>query len=234
MNKKHNVIANMQGVIASMAKQSLACIAVASLAFGLSACGDDSSSASSNEPEVSLTGVFFASDYTTGELRWIDKEGKVSEKKLSFYQDSRVAVNGADLFVMEGLSKDNIVLVDPEKLETDGEKAVVWQVSLDDDTNPIDMAFDGDKAWVALQNADSLIQISTKDGKILKSIKTGTFSNGEEKSPYVADIALDDGKLYALRGICPLRCHVDVSEWPSCHLRCLYRRIAGYDSVADP
>ncbi|MBR2074447.1 MAG: PQQ-binding-like beta-propeller repeat protein [Fibrobacter sp.] len=198
MNKKHNVIANMQGVIASMAKQSLACIAVASLAFGLSACGDDSSSASSNEPEVSLTGVFFASDYTTGELRWIDKEGKVSEKKLSFYQDSRVAVNGADLFVMEGLSKDNIVLVDPEKLETDGEKAVVWQVSLDDDTNPIDMAFDGDKAWVALQNADSLIHISTKDGKILKSIKTGTFSNGEEKSPYVADIALDDGKLYAV------------------------------------
>lgn len=176
----------------------IAGLAIAGLSFGLSACGDDSSSASSNEPEVSLTGVFFASDYKTGELRWIDKEGKVSEKKLSFHQDSRVAVNGADLYVMEGLSKDNISLIDPEKLESDGEKAVVWQVSLDDNTNPVDMAFDGDKAWVALQNADSLIQISTKDGKVLQSIKTGAFSNGEEKSPYVADIALDDGKLYAV------------------------------------
>jgi len=173
-------------------------LAVAGLAFGLAACGDDSSSSSSNEPEVSLTGAYFASDYTTGELRWIDKDGKVSGKKLSFHQDSRVAVNGADLYVMEGLSKDNISLIDPEKLESDGEKAVVWQVSLDDNTNPVDMAFDGDKAWVALQNADSLIQISTKDGKVLKSIKTGTFSNGEEKSPYVADIALDNGKLYAI------------------------------------
>ena len=185
-------------VIASVAKQSLAFMTAVGLAFGLSACGDDSSSASSNEPEVSLTGAFFATDYTTGELRWIDMDGKVSEKKLSFHQDSRVAVNGADLYVMEGLSKDNISLIDPEKLESDGEKAVVWQVSLDDNTNPVDMAFDGDKAWVALQNADSLIQISTKDGKVLKSIKTGAFSNGEEKSPYVADIALDNGKLYAI------------------------------------
>ena len=228
MNKKHNVIANMQGVIASTTKRSLALLTAAGLAFGLAACGDDSSSAngpdpkddeevtssdsegdlssaaadgsssSSEETKVSLTGAFFASDYTTGELRWIDKDGKVSKKSLSFYQDSRVAVNGADLFVMEGLGTDNITLIDPEKLETEGEKAVVWQKSMDPTTNPIDMAFDGDKAWVALQNADSLVQISTKDGKILKSIKTGAFNNGEEKSPYVTDIALDDGKLYAV------------------------------------
>ena len=237
MNKKHNVIA-------SVAKQSLAFIAAASLAFGLAACGDDSSSgpstngddeeiSSSSEDgqssssdeggqssssveetssssnalssssidkvKVSLTGAYFASDYTTGELRWIDKDGKISEKKLDFFQDSRVAVNGADLFVMQAKGKDNITLIKPEKIETEGEKAVVWQVALDKESNPIDMAFNSDTtAWVALENADSLIQISTKNGKILQSIKTKDFNNEGATAPHVADLAFDNGKLYAV------------------------------------
>ena len=178
----------------------IAGLAIAGLAFGLAASGDDSSSsASSSEPKVSLTGSYFASDYSTGELRWIDMEGKVSEKKLGFFQDSRVAINGADLFVMQAKDKDNITLIDPEKLETEGEKAVIWQVALDKESNPIDMAFDSDKtAWVALENADSPIQISTKDGKILQSIKTKDFNNEGATAPHVADLAYDDGKLYAV------------------------------------
>ena len=207
----------------------IAGLAVAGLAFGLAACGGDSSSAngpdpkddeevtssdsegdlssaaadgsssSSEETKVSLTGAYFASDYTTGELRWIDKDGKISEKKLDFFQDSRVAINGADLFVMQAKGKDNITLINPEKLETEGEKAVVWQVALDAESNPIDMAFDSDTtAWVALENADSLIQISTKDGKILQSIKTKDFNNEGATAPHVADLAFDNGKLYAV------------------------------------
>lgn len=178
------------------------------LAFGLSsfvmftACGDDSSSSSSPEgnegEELSLTGAVFGSDYKTGELRWIDKDGKISEKSLSFHQDSKVLVDGADLYVLERMGADNISLVAPEKLDSDGEKAVVWQVSLDDGANPVDMEFDGENAWVALQNADSLVKISTADGKVVKSIKTGKFAYEGEKSPYVADIELNDGKLYVL------------------------------------
>ena len=124
------------------------------LAFGLSsfvmftACGDDSSSSSSPEEnegeELSLTGAVFGSDYKTGELRWIDKDGKISEKSLSFHQDSKVLVDGADLYVLERMGADNISLVAPEKLDSDGEKAVVWQVSLDDGANPVDMEFDGE------------------------------------------------------------------------------------------
>ncbi len=169
MNKKHNVIA-------SMAKQSLACIAVASLAFGLSACGDDSSSSSASGPlvgDAELAGVIFdGGDYQVpeGELRWIDVEGNISEKSLSFYQDSRVATNGNDVFVMEGLGTDNISLVKPEFIEEGAKKAVAWQVKFEN-SNPVDMAFDGEEAWVALQNADSLVKISTKDGKVVKSIK---------------------------------------------------------------
>ena len=74
-------------------KQSLLALAAAGLTFGLMACGDDSSSSSGVDPEeegVSLTGVVFGSDYKTGELRWIDKDEKISEKSLSFYQDSKV------------------------------------------------------------------------------------------------------------------------------------------------
>lgn len=155
-------------------------------------------SSSSSEISVSLTGVVFGSDYTTGELRWIDKDGEISKKSLSFHQDSKVVTNGADLYVLERKGADNITKIDPDKLESEGKKAVVWQVSLDDDANPTDMAFDGDQAWVALQNADSLVKISTKDGKVKKSIKTGKFAYEGEKSPYVADIELDDGSLYVL------------------------------------
>ena len=155
-------------------------------------------SSSSSEISVSLTGVVFGSDYTTGELRWIDKDGEISKKSLSFHQDTKVVTNGADLYVLERKGADNITKIDPDKLESEGKKAVVWQVSLDDDANPTDMAFDGDQAWVALQNADSLVKISTKDGKVKKSIKTGKFAYEGEKSPYVADIELDDGSLYVL------------------------------------
>ncbi|MBO4714226.1 MAG: hypothetical protein J5615_10160 [Fibrobacter sp.] len=155
-------------------------------------------SSSSSEISVSLTGVVFGSDYTTGELRWIDKDGEISKKSLSFHQDTKVVTNGADLYVLERKGADNITKIDPDKLESEGKKAVVWQVSLDDDANPTDMAFDGDQAWVALQNADSLVKISTKDGKVKKSIKTGKFAYEGESSPYVADIELDDGSLYVL------------------------------------
>ena len=191
-------------VIASVAKQSLALLTVTSLAFGLAACGDDSSSSSGVGPEenetveTTIKAVVFGSDYTTGELRWIDKDNKISKKSLDFFSDSKVAANAGDLYVMERMGADNITKIDPEKLESDGKKAVIWQVSLDDDANPTDMVFDGEKAWVALQNADSLIQISTKDGKIAKSIKTGKFAYEGEKSPYVTDLELADGKLYAL------------------------------------
>jgi hypothetical protein len=58
--------------------------------------------------------------------------------------------------------------------------------------------FDGENAWVALQNADSLVKISTVDGKVVKSVKTGKFAYEGETSPYVADIELNDGKLYVL------------------------------------
>ena len=66
----------------SIVKQSLVAFALAGLTFGVVACGDDSSSsAPAEEPAVktSLTGVVFGSDYTTGELRWIDKDGKISD-----------------------------------------------------------------------------------------------------------------------------------------------------------
>ena len=191
-----------------------AALAVAGFAFGFVAC-DNSSSADSSEnktevssssteessssvKEISLTGAVFGSDYTTGELRWIDKDGKVSKKSLEFYQDSKVIANGADLYVLERKGADNITKLDPEKLADGAKEAVKWQVSLDDDANPVDLAFDGENAWVALQNADSLVKISTKDGKVSKSIKTGKFSYEGEKSPYVADIEINDGKLYVL------------------------------------
>ena len=242
-----------------MKNKLIAGAALASLAFGLVACGDDSSSSalaagddtelssssnddassssvkaessssvakdecsssvakdessssvakeesSSSAEEVSsssaedvVTAVVFGSDYKTGELRWVINGKKISEKSVAFFQDSKVIANGSDLYVLERMGADNITKLNPKELEEKVEKAVVWQIPLDDGANPTDIAFSGENAWVALQNADSLVRISTKDGKISKSIKTTDFAYEGETSPYVADIELNDGKLYVL------------------------------------
>lgn len=211
-----------------MKNKLIAGAALASLAFGLVACGDDSSSSSPVTPNedvatVSLTGVIFGSDYTTGELRWIDKDGKISSKSLEFYQDSKVIANGADLYVLQRMSKDNITKLDPEKLDDGAKEAVKWQFSLGDGANPTDMAFDGKNAWVALQNADSLVLISTEDGKASKSIKTGEFAYEGETSPYVADIEINDGKLYVLMQ----RYTMDPTTWATTYPKGL---VAIYDA----
>lgn len=242
-----------------MKNKLIAGAALASLAFGLVACGDDSSSSalaagddtelssssnddassssvkaessssvakdecsssvakdessssvakeesSSSAEEVSsssaedvVTAAVFGSDYKTGELRWVINGKKISEKSVAFFQDSKVIANGSDLYVLERMGADNITKLNPKELEEKVEKAVVWQMPLDDGANPTDVAFSGENAWVALQNADSLVRISTKDGKISKSIKTTDFAYEGETSPYVADIELNDGKLYVL------------------------------------
>ena len=224
-----------------MKNKLIAGAALASLAFGLVACGDDSSSSalaagdetelssssnddvssssvkaessssvakeesSSSAEEVSsssaedvVTAVVFGSDYKTGELRWVINGKKLSEKSIAFIQDSKVIASGSDLYVLERMGADNITKLNPKELEEKVEKAVVWQIPLDDGANPTDVAFSGENAWIALQNADSLVRISTKDGKISKSIKTTDFAYEGETSPYVADIELNDGKLYVL------------------------------------
>ena len=155
-------------------------------------------SSSSVEEKFVASAVVFTSDWTTGVLHLMNDKGEFSKKELSFHQDSRVIANGSDLYVLERKGGDNITLLDPQKIDSEGENAVVWQISLDDESNPVDLAFNGEKAWVALQNADSLVQISTKDGKVLKSIKTGEFAYEGETSPYVQDVEYADGKLYVM------------------------------------
>lgn len=167
-----------------------------------SSAKDESSSSveevSSSSAEDVVTAAVFGSDYTTGELRWVINGKKISEKSIAFLQDSKVIANGSDLYVLERMKADNITKLNSKELEEKGAEAVVWQISLDDNANPVDLAFDGENAWVALQNADSLVKISTKDGKISKSIKTTDFAYEGEASPYVADIELNGGKLYVL------------------------------------
>lgn len=169
---------------------------------GLSSSVQDlSSSSEAAKKEPKYTGVVFdGGDYNVpeGELRLIDKDGKISEKSLSFYQDSRVTTNGDYVFFMEGYGTDVVYKINPDLFDKGAEEAIVWSKKFDVTANPVDMSFDGEKAWVALQNADSLVQLSLNDGKIVKSIKTGAFASEGETVPYVTDIEVSDGKLYVL------------------------------------
>lgn len=156
---------------------------------------DDEKSSSSEavvEPAASKVGFVFGSDYKAGELRWFEN-GKISEKSLSFHQDSKVVYAGKNLFVLERTGADNISLID-----TDTKKAS-WQVSLDDYSNPSDIVLASEtEAWVSLADAEKLIKISLKDGKEVKSVKTGDFTTEGGTSPNLVDLEVSGDTLFAI------------------------------------
>lgn len=177
-----------------MKNKYLSLLAASSFAFFMQACGDDSSSASSDDADDGVVGTTFVvgSDYTTGEIRWIEN-GKVSEKSLKIHQDTKLVSVGSDIFALERSGADNVVLLNPEK------KEVIWQASLDDYSNPTDIVAAGkSEAWVALEGADSLVKISMNDGKVTKSVKTTDFISKGGFSPNLADLEVSGDTLFAI------------------------------------
>lgn len=165
-------------------------------------CSDDSSSIATDEVTDSTyvdkpLAAIFNSDFKSGELRIINEAG-ISEESFDFYMDSKLATNNNMLYIIERMGADNITKIDLAKLNNGIKSAILWQIALDDGSNPLELAFGKDFAWVALQAADSLVKISTENGKILKSIKTSTFNSNSEISPYTADIKLQNDTLYVL------------------------------------
>ncbi len=163
------------------------------------ACSDDNSSApniAENE-SANIRVAIFTSDYQTGELRYMDSLGNVSVEALTLHQDCKLIRASSELYALERYGADNLLRLNPGDLNANS--AVIWQVALDDASNPSDIvSLNREEAWLALEGADSLVLISVADGKILKSIKTTKFIFGKSMSPNVVDLEIVDGVLYAL------------------------------------
>ena len=168
-------------------------------AFFFYACSDDSSSASEEAVEIVSPAVFvFGSDYTSGELRYLTEDNKISSAYLSFNQDAKIFAYEKFVFVLERFMADNIICIDRETILGEKEKAILFQVALDDASNPSDIVLNGNKAWVSLEGADSLLLLSTENGKILKSVKTSAFTTKGGLSPNMIDLEISGDTLFAL------------------------------------
>lgn len=174
-------------------KKLLTLLAGSTLALYMQGCSDSGTSANNDNPFKASVYVFGSNRSDAGELRWIDEDGEVSEAKVSLYQDSRIFPIDGKIFVLEGLSIDNISVFDPSK------NKVTAQVKLDDSSNPVDVVqANDDEVWVALQNAPKIAKVSIEKKKETKKIKTKDFIQGKAVSPNVVDLEVTGDTLIAL------------------------------------
>lgn len=174
-------------------KKLLTLLAGSTLALYMQGCSDSGTSANNDNPFKASVYVFGSNRSDAGELRWIDEDGEVSEAKVSLYQDSRIFPIDGKIFVLEGLSIDNISVFDPSK------NKVTAQVKLDDSSNPVDVVkANDDEVWVALQNAPKIVKVSVEKKKVINKIKTKDFIQGKAISPNVVDLEVTGDTLIAL------------------------------------
>ena len=174
-------------------KKLLTLLAGSTLALYMQGCSDSGTSANDGNPFKASVYVFGSNRSDAGELRWIDEDGEVSEAKVSLYQDSRIFPIDGKIFVLEGLSIDNISVFDPSK------NKVTAQVKLDDSSNPVDVVkANDDEVWVALQNAPKIVKVSVEKKKVINKIKTKDFIQGKAISPNVVDLEVTGDTLIAL------------------------------------
>ena len=174
-------------------KKLLTLLAGSTLALYMQGCSDSGTSANNDNPFKASVYVFGSNRTAAGELRWIDEDGEVSEAKVSLYQDSRIFPIDGKIFVLEGLSIDNISVFDPSK------NKVTAQIKLDDSSNPVDVVkANDDEVWVALQNAPKIVKVSVEKKKVINKIKTKDFIQGKAISPNVVDLEVTGDTLIAL------------------------------------
>lgn len=110
----------------------------------------------------------FVSDYGSGKL-YMDYQN--FSDGISYYQDSKLAVAGNSLYLMERSTAPNVSRIDLATGKTSS-----WQVLLDAASNPYDIVLASDgNLWLALYGTAELRKVSVKDGSTLKSVKTDIF-----------------------------------------------------------
>jgi len=97
----------------------------------------------------------FTSDMETGLLRWMDpNSASLSSGELLFDQDSKVFANGKYVFVLERKNwgaTNSISCMQADKI---GDKSLITQKSLEDASNPYEVAVVGNKGYIALYGLD--------------------------------------------------------------------------------
>lgn len=157
-----------------------------------------------NEPEVpeepvveidSSSRIFlFGSDYSTGEIAQVDLDSTALKNSIVLYQDSRVYSDGENLWVLEALGADNLVKL---PIDYTSSEDIIFQKSLADNSNPVDIAFSSEsRAWVSLENTNSIIQINTEDGEQVSEYDLSQYAFDADNFANPGDLLISGDTLF--------------------------------------
>jgi hypothetical protein len=120
------------------------------LTLAFFACSDGGSNNNNGNIEGNSLLLNFTSDYTTGELRWMDLNSRIlSDGALSFDQDSKVSVAEGNIFILSR-NPGALACVLPQSI---GDESAIKQNGLTAD-NPYEATVIGSKGYIALNDAD--------------------------------------------------------------------------------
>jgi hypothetical protein len=129
-------------------------ILLAIFAISLFACSSSNEDDNGDVTSNSLL-LNFTSNEETGELRWMNTDSEsFLAGSIAFYQDSKVIANNGRIFVLERINwgaTNNLNCIDPQTI---GSHPI--QRSLEAGSNPYDIAFAGNKGFIALYGLDYL------------------------------------------------------------------------------
>lgn len=137
----------------------------------------------------------FTSDYASGELHRFSLDDTTFSNGISFYQDSRLRSDGDNLWILEGLGVDNLIKL---PLNYQSKDDILLERSLPESSNPVDIEFLGDKAWISLENTNKIIQINTETGNTIRSVDLSKFALDENNQANPGELMLSNDTLFVL------------------------------------
>jgi len=96
--------------------------------------------------------LYMTSSFTKGELRWMNANStSLANDAIEFSADSKVFAHNGKIFVVDRAT-DKLHCIAPERLL--GDESAATEQNLKAGANPYDMAFIGDKGYIALYGLD--------------------------------------------------------------------------------
>jgi hypothetical protein len=151
------------------------------LTLVLFACSDEGSNNGNNENiEGNSLLLNFTSNNESGELRWMDINAtSLAAGSISFDQDSKVIAHNGQVFVLERPNfgtKGNLSCINPQTMAPPNSST---QKSLENASNPYDIAFAGNKGFIALYGLDYLQTFDASSCTLGEKIDfPGNYANG--------------------------------------------------------
>ena len=158
------------------------------------ACGNKDNPITS-DPDLALQAnqaVMTTTDYNSGNLSSLDLQTQVATlDHLTIHSDATVRVYRDQVYVINRLGQDNVIVLDSGDLKTP-----LTQYSTGNGSNPHDMAFaSGDKAYISRYGRTQLLIVNPATGDSLGAVDLSGFADADGL-PEMSQLALYGNRLF--------------------------------------